>query len=353
MDKRFFLSALFLAAALADASGQAILFDNTDYDYGIIPYNSPAEGKFEVTNTGERPLVINKVSSSCGCADVRWPQEPIPPGGKGSILVEYDAKLMGHFYRELTVYCNADPYVYTISVSGEVSNTKVDYSKTHPFRMGDILVDTDELLFDDVQMGGTYTKTIGVVNMGDEPYKPVLMLTPSYLSVKCEPAVLGHRQRGVMTVTLDGTKLKNMGLTQTSVYLSRFPGDKICDETNIEVSAFVLPDMSNVSEEEKANAPQYYVTATQWRPDYEKNKSSYKKTFEIGNAGKSPLNIEKVQISNRALAVSLKKTTIKPGETTKLKVRLNMRKYKRHRNLRIYIVTNDPNAPKSIITIKH
>lgn len=332
-------------------SQAAITFDTDEYDFGIIPYNREAKAVIRFTNTGDEPLKIDKVSTSCGCAVAEWPTYKIAPGRSGEITVTYDAKMMGHFFRELSVYCNAEPYLFSLAMIGEVSNTKVDYTKSHPFKMGDLLIDTDELLFDDVEMGKTYTRTIGIVNMGEEPYKPVLMLMPSYLTMTCEPQVLKHRQQGEIMVTLDGSKLKDVGLTQTSIYLSRYPGDRICDETDIDVSAFVLPDMSGISEDDLLNAPSIFVSATNWKPELDKHKSRYSKTIEIGNSGKSTLRIERIQVSNKVLSVSLKKKEIKPGEFTKMKISLNLKHVKKHRSARVYLITNDPKRPKEVITI--
>ena len=331
--KRKTLATIFCLLGTCTAFPQAaITFGTQELDFGIIPYNRPAEATLTFTNTGDKPLKIDRVSTSCGCTVAHWPTSRIAPGKSGEITVTYDAKLMGHFFREMSIYCNAEPYMHEIALVGEVSNSKVDYTKSHPFKMGDLLLDTDELLFDDVEMGQSYEKRISIVNMGDEPYEPVLMLMPSYL-------------------VLDGSKLKDVGLTQTSVYLSRYLGDKICDETNIEVSAFVLPDKSEVTGDELLNAPQIFVSATQWTPDFSKRKSRYTKTIEIGNSGKSPLSIERLQVSNRVLSVALKKKVIAPGEFTKMKVSLNLKHVKKHRSARIYIVTNDPAHPKEVITV--
>lgn len=350
--KRKTLATIFCLLGTCTAFPQAaITFGTQELDFGIIPYNRPAEATLTFTNTGDKPLKIDRVSTSCGCTVAHWPTSRIAPGKSGEITVTYDAKLMGHFFREMSIYCNAEPYMHEIALVGEVSNSKVDYTKSHPFKMGDLLLDTDELLFDDVEMGQSYEKRISIVNMGDEPYEPVLMLMPSYLTMTCEPAVLKHRQQGEMKVVLDGSKLKDVGLTQTSVYLSRYLGDKICDETNIEVSAFVLPDKSEVPGDELLNAPQIFVSATQWTPDFSKRKSRYTKTIEIGNSGKSPLSIERLQVSNRVLSVALKKKVIAPGEFTKMKVSLNLKHVKKHRSARIYIVTNDPAHPKEVITV--
>lgn len=67
--------------------------------------------------------------------------------------------------------------------------------------------------------------------------------------------MLQKGEKGVITLTLNSERLTGLGLTQTSVYLSRFSGDKVGDENEIPVSAILLPDFSGMTEVEKANAP--------------------------------------------------------------------------------------------------
>ena len=43
-------------------------------------------------------------------------------------------------------------------------------------------------------------------------------------------------------MTLHTDQLDDMGLTQTSVYLARFSGDKVSSENEISLSAILLPD---------------------------------------------------------------------------------------------------------------
>lgn len=335
--------------------GQAqVRFSTEEYDYGIIPYGTPETAVITVTNTGNSPLVINKVYTSCGCTVADWDKHQIAPGKEGTIKVEYDAMLMGHFYKEITVYCNAEPHIFNIALVGEVSNTKVDYTKSHPYRMGDVLLDTGELLFDDIRLGHKYSREISVVNMSEEPYEPSIMLLPSYMSIECEPEVLKHRQMGKITVTLDGDKMRavGVGLVETSVYLSRFPGDKICDETNIPVSAFVLPEAPAYTEDELKNAPDFFITATDWNVDTNSRKKRYSKTVEIGNSGKSNLVIEQLQVSGRMISVSLSSKVIKPGTMARLKIKVNPKHAGRNKVGRVYIITNDPNRPKEVITVK-
>ena len=46
---------------------------------------------------------------------------------------------------------------------------------------------------------------------------------------------------------------QKLGLTTASVYLSRFPGDKVGEENEIPVSAILLPDFSHISQQERLN----------------------------------------------------------------------------------------------------
>lgn len=49
------------------------------HDYGTIEYGSDGICYFEVTNTGNAPLIFSKVQGSCSCTVPVWPKEPIAP----------------------------------------------------------------------------------------------------------------------------------------------------------------------------------------------------------------------------------------------------------------------------------
>ena len=137
----------------------------------------------------------------------------------------YDAKTMGHFYKTVSIYCNAEPYIFDYDLIGEVSKENADYERLYPIDMGDIRADNNELIFDNVHTGETYETSFYVVNLGEEPYTPVLMLLPECLSYKAEPETIGRKEISKVTVTLDASKLTDMGLTQRNIYLALFLGD--------------------------------------------------------------------------------------------------------------------------------
>ena len=82
-------------AVKAQEKTAKIEFKSETVDYGEIAKGSDGVRVFEFTNTGEAPLIISKVSSSCGCTIPKKPEEPIMPGKTGEIQVKYDTNRVG------------------------------------------------------------------------------------------------------------------------------------------------------------------------------------------------------------------------------------------------------------------
>jgi len=97
-----------------------IAFNEDTIDYGLIEKGSDGVRIFEFTNTGEAPLIITKVSSSCGCTIPKKPEDPILPGMTGEIQVKYDTKRVGPIRKAITVISNADTPTVILKIKGEV-----------------------------------------------------------------------------------------------------------------------------------------------------------------------------------------------------------------------------------------
>ena len=42
-------------------------------------------------NSGNEPLILTNVQTTCGCTVPKWPREPIPPGQKAQITVKFNS----------------------------------------------------------------------------------------------------------------------------------------------------------------------------------------------------------------------------------------------------------------------
>ncbi len=97
-----------------------IEFKSEVIDYGEITKGSDGIRQFEFTNTGNAPLIISRVYSSCGCTIPKKPEDPIGPGATGIIEVKYDTKRVGPIRKTITVYSNAEESTKAIKIKGTV-----------------------------------------------------------------------------------------------------------------------------------------------------------------------------------------------------------------------------------------
>ena len=351
MNKHIVFSLLLLVSTEAAAQPVAT-FEAMRRELGTIMWNKEHMVTFVVTNTGNTPLIIKNVETSCGCTAAQWTKESIAAGKTGTVTASYSADMLGHFNKQLAVYTNAAPRPVYLSITGVVSSDTPEYDGEYLYKMGDISVNVNEMLFDNVNLGDSPQKIIEIYNGGSEIYTPALMHLPKYLSTQAVPEKLLPGHGGKIIVTLDSRKLLNMGLTQASVYLSRFPGDKVSKENEFEVSAVLLPSFSNLTEAQQAAAPVMELSSEELVLDNSGKKNKIKGSITITNTGKSILNIRSLQVFNSAINVNVKRK-IEPGTSTKLSIAVIKSYMKRSKNpLRILIITNDPRKPKADINIK-
>jgi hypothetical protein len=116
-----FVGLLALSVNAQDKAAK-IEFKSETVDYGVIEKGSDGVRVFEFTNTGTAPLIISKVSSSCGCTIPKKPEEAILPGKTGEIQVKYDTKRVGPIRKAITVISNADTPTKVLKIKGEVTS---------------------------------------------------------------------------------------------------------------------------------------------------------------------------------------------------------------------------------------
>ena len=103
-----------------------IKFKTDTVDYGTIEKGADGLRIFEFTNTGDAPLIVSKVTSSCGCTVPKWSQDPILPGKTGEIQVKYDTNRVNPIRKTITVISNADTPTVALKIKGEVIDSSKD-----------------------------------------------------------------------------------------------------------------------------------------------------------------------------------------------------------------------------------
>jgi len=111
----------FTAQGQTTSNAAEISFEEKVFDYGTITKGADGNHTFTFTNTGNSPLVIESVKSSCGCTVPKKPEAPIAPGASGIIQVHYDTQRLGVFRKTITVTTNAGTNsVVALKIKGTV-----------------------------------------------------------------------------------------------------------------------------------------------------------------------------------------------------------------------------------------
>ena len=235
---------------------------------------------------------------------------------------------------------NASQQPVYLTMKGIVVAELEDYTGNYAYKMEDLLLDKNELEFDDVNKGDAPVQEIHIMNDGAEMMTPTVMHLPSYLSATVVPEKLFPGKTGTIRVTLNTDKLRDYGLTQSTVYIGRQLGEKVSEDNSMGVSIVLLPDMKSFDAANKANAPKLQISTTDI--DFTNFEGKSKKTAESS-----------MQLFTRGLKVTLGQREIQPGQSTKLKITGIASDLEKVRTRpRILMITNDPDHAKVVINIK-
>jgi len=95
------------ATADAAVSASKIELPNKLHDFGTVTEGDKLKHTFEVKNSGSSPLVIDRVSTSCGCVVAELKNKTIAPGEKIDMEVTFDtAGRRGQNRKSITIISN-------------------------------------------------------------------------------------------------------------------------------------------------------------------------------------------------------------------------------------------------------
>ncbi len=101
-----------------------VTIDKTSVSFGKFDWQEEQKTTFTLKNAGDNPLVIQDVTTSCGCTTVAYSKEPVRPGKETVIEIGYKAEDPGYFNKTITVYCNAKISPLTLKISGSANEIK-------------------------------------------------------------------------------------------------------------------------------------------------------------------------------------------------------------------------------------
>lgn len=118
-------------------NGSEITFNKLVHDYGTVAQGADGNCEFVFTNSGNEPLILSNVQTSCGCTVPSWPKEPVMPGKTGTIKVNYTKmSIAGTISKQITVYSNAKNGTIVLSIKGTVTEKPKITSPEKPVNEG-------------------------------------------------------------------------------------------------------------------------------------------------------------------------------------------------------------------------
>jgi len=100
---------LFLSYLASGAGQPKLKFNETAWDFGKVKQGEVLSHEFVFTNEGDATLVIQKVSTSCGCTAALVSADKIQPGKEGRIGIKFDTRGYGGQVKKLVYVDSNDP----------------------------------------------------------------------------------------------------------------------------------------------------------------------------------------------------------------------------------------------------
>lgn len=158
-------------------------FESLSHDFGHVKLGEKAKNRFEFTNTGNEPLVIQRAEAGCGCTVPDYTQEPVEPGKKGYVDVEYNSqnRPLQRFNQSVRVFANVPDGQAIVTIRGEVvgpDGEPADDAHAHHNHSHDhdeeqdgpaITFESNSHNFGEVEDGDVVTHRFRFVNTGTEP----------------------------------------------------------------------------------------------------------------------------------------------------------------------------------------
>jgi uncharacterized cupredoxin-like copper-binding protein len=372
--KRFSLISLLLlfGVQLALAQQNFIQFDKTEHDFGNRKEEEETlEYSFKFKNTTNQPIKLIQVKAGCGCTTPSWTTDIVQPNQEGFVKASYGAKgRPGPFNKSVTVKAaKVDPKTLQVVDSNDVDN-KILYIKGdvaprpkgvndfYPIEDGNLRFSTNHLAFGNIKNNEVKSKDFTIYNQGKKPITITGFKNDySYINIQFPGKItLQPKDSTKFSLTFDAAKSNEYDWTHVTLsmltdddstsnsWYKNTPGDK-----KIYVSATIEEffDPQNL-----ANAP-----AIQFEKEVHdfgtlKQGDKVSTTFVFKNVGKSDLIIRKSKASCGCTATQPEKTTLKPGESSKIDVTFDSTGKEGPTSKTITVVCNDPNKAVTRLEIK-
>lgn len=184
-------------------------FERTTLDVKTISEDdAPSVHTFRYVNDSDKPVVITRVETTCGCAKPQYTKAPILPGTEGEVSVTfYPRGHAGTLDRSLYVRTNASEKPVRLTLVGTVTPT-ADRFAAYPVRKGPLRLKQDEVRFGRVRKSMRHVARIEVANAGMRALHLSLVGAPDDLEFRTEPSTIAPDSVADLVFVLNTARLQ-------------------------------------------------------------------------------------------------------------------------------------------------
>lgn len=329
---------------------QEISFKSDVYNYGNVREEGKVYGDFVLTNTGAAPLIIRRVTASCGCTTPEYPKVPIAPGDSAIIKVAYNTEgRPGNFNKTITVYSNAIAQpTYTLTIRGTVEGRNNTAASLYPKEIGPLRLRSNQLFLGEVTLGSLRTETIPVFNQNEDlPVKISFQSVPKHIRVSVSNSVLEADETAIITVNYVASDIKDYGRREDFFYVTVEGSQKFSGK--IRINAYLKEDFSKKKNASKKAVATYTASSVDFGELKKGNQAEL--SVKLTNTGTETLYIRKIDCPAAQLQVKASKETVPVGKSADLTFRLDATKLRSSVKYYVDVITNDPVHPLHRITV--
>jgi hypothetical protein len=327
---------------------EGVSFKETTHDFGTIPENGgKVSYDFEFTNNHPSPLLVTKVTASCGCTSPFWTTEPIEPGKTGKISVTFNpAGYSASFSKTITVNTNFETGIL-LKITGKVIRkgaVEKNPANDYPFAFGNYLLKNKDLTFGSLSPGETKAIRLEVFNNSDKSITQKLNKIPEFLSVSFGSESVDAKKTSTVDVTFQASKVGKYGLVSGELEL-------LIDGTtySFPYTATVVDKFDDWTTDQRADAGK--INFSENEINFENLKKGKNKVLKISNSGKSVLHIRDIQPADAWVKIAKPVLNINPGEIVEVGLSIDTKKAKTDFSSHLTVFSDDPQKPITEIKI--
>ena len=309
--------------------GGRVELDRLVYDFGDIQTTQgPVSCSYTVRNISDKPVTILNVLSSCGCTDVKWTKESIPPGGKGTISATYKNEDGPYpFDKTLTAYFSDVKQPAVLHLRGVVHEKVLPVGEMYPLHFGSLGMRSAELRAGNLVQGQAKSGEVKIANVGKSPVRVAFKDVSEGLKISVSPETIPAGGTATLTYTItpdrahwgkcwyyatptvNGSAAKAVQTVKVEPRPERGAEAIVADpnpeigagKERIGVWAVIKEDFSGLTREQRASAANPMFSSSTFTFGQVKAGTKVEAVFEGSNIGKSELLFYKADSDSRRL----------------------------------------------------